>query len=112
MLVCVGAGGLGAVLFLFWNVGAPRDVVHTTSGLWAWFSLGSQHLVRAGGSSKKKQVMVLGNSTAGFGCCVEDSTSNHLPSIPTLPSFPAFPAHLEGLLKGSWAPAEQDGALH
>lgn len=53
------------MLFLFWNVGAPTDVVHVTSGFWACFSLGSQHLVRAGGSSKKKQVTVLGNSTAG-----------------------------------------------
>lgn len=104
---------LGAVLFLLWKVGVLRGIAYRTSGLRAWPPLGSQHWVRADGSSKKKQAGGASRERhpLGLGCCVKDSTSSHLPGVPALPSFPALPARLAGLLVGPRSRAKQDGAF-
>lgn len=65
---------------------------------------GSSKEKQAGGASRERHPLVLG-------CCVENSTSSHLPGVPALPSFPALPAHLSGLLLGPRSRAKQDGAF-
>lgn len=107
------ADGLGAVLFLLWKVGVLRGVAQRTSELRPWPPLGSQHWVRADGSSKEKQAGGASRERhpLGLGYCVKESTSSHLPGVPAPPSFSALPAHLAVLLLGPRSHAKQDGAF-